>query len=278
MDNLLTFAKINSFAIVKRSEGSSASTAKDANSDAYRSLTTDLDLRIIEEVVEASLAGHSFRHPTESSFLESSLTSANSLTANEPKHKVMVICDIEWRSDWHFSTQAGAWKRILMNLLGNALKYTEYGFIHISLKFGKDGATTVGGIRQTRVTLTVKDSGKGISEEYLKHYLYKPFAQENSLSVGTGLGLGIVRQLVSSINGTVEITSDMSSGTQVEVTALLSVSEPKSPFVDENRLALTNFRMRLRGLELGIVGFDKCLDSDARRKGADRWLVLESSI
>ncbi|MCJ1383339.1 hypothetical protein MMC17_006452 [Xylographa soralifera] len=258
MDNLLTFAKINSFSVVKRRETrTGVSKLNQTPSDGYRSLTTDLDIRLlVEEVVEASLAGHNFRRVTASPFSSDTASNSNDSMVQEPTKQVMVICDVEWQSNWIFSTQAGAWKRILMNLLGNALKYTESGFIHVSLQFDKDSTVTDKESFPVSVTLSVKDSGTGISEEYLKHHLYKPFAQENALSVGTGLGLSIVRQLVNSLNGSIEITSNTASGTYVKVSAPLNVSNTENTPIDENRLFLTGLRTRLEHLRLGFLGFE----------------------
>ncbi|MCJ1397464.1 hypothetical protein MMC11_000657 [Xylographa trunciseda] len=285
MDNLLTFAKINSFSVVRRREhGTGASKINQTPSDGYRSLTTDLDIRLlVEEVVEASLAGHNFRRVTESSFSSDIASKSSDNMLHESTKYVMVICDVEWQSNWIFSTQAGAWKRILMNLLGNALKYTESGFIHISLQFSKDSTTTNGELSQTIVTLSVRDSGKGISEEYLKHHLYKPFAQENALSVGTGLGLSIVRQLVNSLSGSIEIESDTASGTYVKVTAPLSIPITESTLLDENRLFLTSLRARLQHLRLGFLGFEENweptrLSEKNLRKVAESFSVLKSSL
>ncbi|MCJ1430830.1 hypothetical protein MMC27_000180 [Xylographa pallens] len=258
MDNLLTFAKINSFSVVKRRDiGTGASKMNQTPSDGYRSLTTDLDIRLlVEEVVEASLAGHNFRRVVESPFSSDTASNSNDSKLQEPTKQVMVVCDVEWQSNWIFSTQAGAWKRILMNLLGNALKYTESGFIHVSLHFNEDSTITDTEPGPTTVTLSVRDSGKGISEEYLKHHLYKPFAQENVLSVGTGLGLSIVRQLVESLSGTIEVTSSIATGTYVKVSAPLMVLTSKSGLIDQNRLFLTDLRTRLQHLRLGLVGFE----------------------
>lgn len=67
------------------------------------------------------------------------------------------------------------------------------------------------------VTLTVTDTGKGISEEFLRGKLYTPFAQEDALAVGTGLGLSIVRSLVKALNGSIRIRSRPGEGTVVRV-------------------------------------------------------------
>ncbi|MCJ1387585.1 hypothetical protein MMC18_000428 [Xylographa bjoerkii] len=285
MDNLLTFAKINSFSVVKRRENGAGSTkVNQTAADGYRSLTTDLDMRLlVEDVVEASLAGHNFRRATESSFSSNPANESNDRITQDLTKQVMVICDVEWQSNWMFSTQAGAWKRILMNLLGNALKYTESGFIHISLRFQKDNTSVDGRTSPARVILSVRDSGKGISEEYLKHHLYKPFAQENVLSVGTGLGLSIVRQLVSSLAGSIEVTSDKASGTYVKVSAPLGVPITESTLVDANRLFLTGLRTRLQHMKLGFIGFEDNLNVTGAshnnlEKLAKCFKVLKSSL
>ena len=285
MDNLLTFAKINSFSVVKRREaGAGASRLNQTASDGYRSLTTDLDIRLlVEEVVEASLAGHNFRGAAESSFSNDPQDKSMDDALQGSSKQVIVICDVEWQSNWIFNTQAGAWKRILMNLLGNALKYTESGFIHVSLCFHKDDSTADDTRSPIQVVLSVRDSGKGISEEYLKHHLYKPFAQESVLSVGTGLGLSIVRQLVSSLNGNIKITSDKGSGTYVKVSAPLSVPTAETTLIDENRLFLTGLRARLQHLRLGFTGFEDSLNSAGATQGnieklATSFRVLKSSL
>ena len=85
-----------------------------------------------------------------------------------------------------------------MNVFSNSLKYTEVGFVCISLGSGPETKSLTG--VSSKVSLTVADSGKGISKEFLNYHLYNPFAQEDSLAVGSGLGLSIVRHIVLSMN------------------------------------------------------------------------------
>lgn len=81
-----------------------------------------------------------------------------------------------------------------MNLFGNAQKYTESGYITVQLRLTEpekqteDFGTASGG----SLSLIVKDTGKGMSPEYMKRKLYHPFAQEDTFSSGVGLGLSIV--------------------------------------------------------------------------------------
>ena len=95
--------------------------------------------------------------------------------------------------------------KILNELVTNALKYTESGFIHMGFKTQND-----------ELVLFVRDSGKGISQEALPE-IYKPFMQEDFSSTrnqeGAGLGLTIVKGLVHLMQGHIRIDSVIGQGT-----------------------------------------------------------------
>lgn len=84
-----------------------------------------------------------------------------------------------------------------MNLLGNAQKYTESGFIRVALRAqdalhpAPEECENQAGHKAV-VTITVQDTGRGMSEEFLRRSLYTPFAQEDTFASGVGLGLSIV--------------------------------------------------------------------------------------
>ncbi|CAG8080751.1 unnamed protein product [Penicillium olsonii] len=178
-------------------------------------VATDVAI-LAEEVVEGICLGHAYG--------QSSTASADLpvLMPHHPKiqnvrSNVEVVIDVAFR-DWVYRTQPGALRRIIMNLFGNAMKYTESGRITLTLAASSqsEGRSRRQGLRD-QVTLTVADTGKGISEEFLRGKLYTPFAQEDSLAVGTGLGLSIVRSLVKALNGTIRIRSRPGEGTVVRV-------------------------------------------------------------
>ena len=101
-----------------------------------------------------------------------------------------------------------------MNLFGNSLKYTDKGVIIVSLSLNDaEDDNSPDRILQ----LTIKDSGKGISSEYLRSNLFTPFSQEDSLSTGVGLGLSIVKAIVNLLNGSIEISSKVGVGTEVSI-------------------------------------------------------------
>ncbi|GJJ08274.1 hypothetical protein Clacol_002484 [Clathrus columnatus] len=71
-----------------------------------------------------------------------------------------------------------------------------------------------------KLELGVSDSGKGISEDFLKNQIFQPFSQENPLQPGTGLGLAIVNSIVrsESVNGKIDVWSAENVGTDIRIT------------------------------------------------------------
>jgi hypothetical protein len=124
-----------------------------------------------------------------------------------------------------------------MNLVGNALKYTDEGLITVSLKVSDLNDETLEsdekGHDTVSIFLTVKDSGIGMSNEFLQNKLFKPFSQEDSLSSGTGLGLSIVDQIVKSLGGYVDVTSARGLGTTITVCVNTRRGKQQSIDVDE---------------------------------------------
>ncbi|KAK0121706.1 hypothetical protein ONS95_009991 [Cadophora gregata] len=205
-----------------------------------------IDISVLcEEVVESVFAGHVFQHTTAQSFdivpdSQGKMSDARKLISSSenmlgPERLqtagVVVILDID-AQNYHFTTQPGALRRLVMNLLGNALKYTSHGYVKITLtvtdmeNFHSD-STGSDGVPRAMISLTVQDTGRGISPEFLRSKLFMPFAQENSLSSGTGLGLSIVRKIVSLLEGDITIDSEVGRGTRVRVTLPLLREMPK---------------------------------------------------
>ncbi len=100
---------------------------------------------------------------------------------------------------------------MVLNLVSNAIKYTpEGGKIHCSIK--QYPHPDEGWVYQE---FSVEDNGIGMSEEFQKH-IYESFARERSTTMsgieGTGLGMGIVKNLVDLMNGTISIKSQVGEG------------------------------------------------------------------
>ncbi|KAB8248042.1 hypothetical protein BDV35DRAFT_348918 [Aspergillus flavus] len=190
-----------------------------AHLDTY--VSTDLAL-LTEEVVEGVCLGHAYGQKSTISSDQPVVVSpmedpGDKGSLSHPRPEVDVVVNIA-QNDWVYQTQPGALRRIIMNVFGNAMKYTDSGRVSVRLEVTEaEGRCRRSGMEEL-VTLVVSDTGKGISEEFLRGRLYTPFAQEDTLAVGTGLGLSIVRSLVKSLNGRINVNSTPGEGTTVKVT------------------------------------------------------------
>jgi len=131
-------------------------------------------------------------------------------------------------------------RQILLNLLGNALKFTSDG--GISMKVSKLLADDPEMIEEGDHTLKIiiSDTGKGIAKERLDH-IFEAFMQEDTSITrkfgGSGLGLAIVKSLADLMGGHVSIKSKIDEGTQI--TLLLPFTRPS----DEEVLTLTQSKL-----------------------------------
>ena len=96
-------------------------------------------------------------------------------------------------------------RQILLNLIGNAIKFTPRGYVRVTAACAGDG-----------VALTVEDSGIGIASPQQAH-IFEPFYQTDLSTTrthgGTGLGLSIVAELVKLMGGTIGVESQVGVGT-----------------------------------------------------------------
>jgi len=98
----------------------------------------------------------------------------------------------------------GKIEHILSNLTSNAIKYTFQGKIELGFKVNSD-----------KMTFYVKDNGIGIPQKEQQKIFESFYRGENALSLvigGTGLGLAIAKQLINSLNGTIEVNSELGKG------------------------------------------------------------------
>lgn len=131
-------------------------------------------------------------------------------------------------------------RQVLMNILGNAIKFTEKGYVTLTVSKRQDG----------KIHFSVKDSGIGIAAERLKH-IFDPFTQADaSMSRrfgGTGLGTSISKQLVTLMGGEMHVTSEINVGTcfsfdlpLIEAEAPSNVKAPQLSIISPKRILLAD--------------------------------------
>jgi hypothetical protein len=297
IDHLLDYSKINHVSEharhsrraarqVQRPEATGLQSAEQ-DTDQKSTIHTDIDLAAItEEVIVAVSAGHEIKVPAKSSPTASNDESMDLIHNGEslgrassnirsphsrPKIErrtsqfdhVTISIDICSSSNWKLCTEVGAWRRIVMNLFGNSLKYCEQGFINVALR--SEPMQSNDGLKRSMVILNVTDSGKGMSEEYLRNQLFKPFAQENPLAPGTGLGLSIIRQVVVLLGGEIVVRSLKDIGTDIRVS--IPMVHSKQPFGSLGAPILDGIlkmRESTRGLAVCLLGIPEDLTSKAQ--------------
>lgn len=286
LDHLLDFSKINNFMATSKKQQRAAvgrglrhGTTKTIEAG-MMSLSSVVSLdRLAEEVVESVFAGFNFQQLSISQFASHNRGTHPDVTANHQLDKaraeevldparllsgelqmtfgdVSIFLMVDPACDWTFHTQPGAIRRIIMNLFGNALKYTRRGIIKVLLtqkqprKRFRD--------EERLVTVTVIDTGSGISKDFLQNDLFKPFSQENHLAPGTGLGLSLVKKMTAQLRGHVSVHSRIGFGTTVSVTLPLAQALPLSEDKpSQPNDELVHLVKELRGLRICLLGFDE---------------------
>lgn len=129
-------------------------------------------------------------------------------------------------------------RQILMNLIGNAIKFTEKGSIKVLLDY--EASYSHGGT----LSVTVQDTGIGIRQDDIQT-LFKPFAQTDASTTrkfgGTGLGLTISKHLAQMLNGSIEVTSVFHEGSQFTLKIPLRFNElPNLTIYTSNQQRIQN--------------------------------------
>lgn len=124
--------------------------------------------------------------------------------------------------------------QVLLNLLSNAVKYTCAGG-KITVRIAEIAGAPEG---FANYEFTIKDTGIGMSEEFVEH-IFEPFERERNSTIsgiqGTGLGMAITKNIVDMMNGTIEVTSEQNVGTECKVSFMfkLNAEESRPQVIDE---------------------------------------------
>ncbi len=153
----------------------------------------------------------------------SSLEQINVMIAGQCRDKgVDYDCQVKGHIDDYYVGDAMKLRQSLVNILGNAVKFTpEGGTVRFLVEEGPryEGKATL--------KFVISDTGIGMSKEYLPH-LFEAFSQEDSSSISkygsTGLGMPITKSIIELMNGHIEVDSEKGKGTTFTVTVTLGES------------------------------------------------------
>ena len=162
------------------------------------------------------------------------LEDVRALMAGKLREKKLVLgIDYETRIPRRIFTDAVRLRQILVNLIGNAIKFTEFGGIRVAVGFQPASEA-----RGPRLYLRVSDTGIGMTPEQLAR-LFRPFVQADASTTrrfgGTGLGLSIARRLAQLLGGDIRAESQAGKGSSFTVeieTGTVDESELHDPRAD----------------------------------------------
>ncbi|MBO7091747.1 MAG: response regulator [Victivallales bacterium] len=251
-------------------------------------------LGIINDILDMSRidSGRMTVKSEEFSFAKA-LEQVNSMISEQCKHKgITYDCHLTGHIDDYYIGDAMKLKQIMINILGNAVKFTpEGGTVTFVIEEGPrfDGKAIL--------KMIISDTGIGISKEFLPH-IFEAFSQEDSSSTSkygsTGLGMPITKSIVELMNGNISVDSEKGKGTTFTVTVTLGESSKQDVevkggdltsrnmsvlVIDDDQIALEHAEIVLGQVgiscetaESGWEGIDKIRIRHAR--GEDYNLIL----
>jgi PAS domain S-box-containing protein len=227
--------------------------------------STEYLLGLIHDVLDLSKieAGHMqlVREPTS---LAEVLGSVEDLLASMAREKCLDFSvALEGPCPESFDSDPTRLKQILVNLAGNAVKFTARGAVRVRVR----------ALGTERLQFRVEDTGPGIPAEAIER-LFQPFSQVNQRAGGTGLGLKIARSLARLLGGDILVASEVGAGSTFTVTLPLAGARGMLATLPE-RAALAAetakpFTAELRGARLLVV------DDSAENREVLRYLLEQA--
>ena len=236
-------------------------------------------LGIINDILDMSRieSGRMTIKNEEFSFAKS-LEQVNTIISGQCREKGLNYdCRILGRIDDYYVGDAMKLKQVMINILGNAVKFTPKGG---SVTFVIEEGPRYN--QKATLKLMISDTGIGMSREYLPH-IFDAFSQEDSSSTSqygsNGLGMPITKSLVELMNGSIEVASEKGKGTTFTVSVTLGESARQSVGAEEGLLdprdmtvlVIDDDRVALEHAEiiLGQIGI-RCETAESGWEGVDK--------
>ncbi len=198
--------------------------------------SADSLLVIINDILDFSKieAGHIVLDAQEFDLREALGTTMKNLALRAHQKGLELLCDVAPEVPERIVGDAHRLGQIVINLVGNALKFTEQGEVQVRVSID-DSAPAAGG--QTRITFAVRDTGIGIAADK-QAQIFEPFQQADGSTTrrygGTGLGLSISTRLVDVMGGNFALTSQPGVGSTFSFSVPVTVA-PATRVVSFNR-------------------------------------------
>lgn len=186
-------------------------------------------------------------------------------------------------------SDAAKLRQILINLVGNAIKFTEKGFVELKVvaeeKKADDDHVWIG--------FFVKDTGRGIPEDQVEE-IFEPFRQvKGRISEGTGLGLSITQRIVKLMAGTISVESKINEGTLFHVSIPFKIRNTPNVEVD-NKFSMVSsiegdykwkvliiddveYNRSVLHVMLSRVGFE-CIDTAEGERGIELAGIMNPDV
>lgn len=142
---------------------------------------------------------------------------------------------------------AGRLRQILINLIGNAIKFTDHGGVTVEVKT----RPVTGSADLVNLEVAVRDTGIGFADGFIEH-LFQPFSQHDGSTKrrhdGTGLGLAISRSLIELMGGRITAKSRPGEGSEFHITLCLPLTEAPHDRAKETPVAPSTLQFEGRVL------------------------------
>ncbi|MGO9574235.1 MAG: PAS domain S-box protein [Terriglobales bacterium] len=186
-------------------------------------------LAVINDILDfAKIEARKLTLDTADFDLRTVLEDAVAILAIKASEKALELtCELEPGTPWLLRGDPGRVRQVLVNLLGNAVKFTAQGDVAIRVRSEAEGERTA------TLRFTVSDTGIGFQQDRASAF-FEPFVQADGSSTrrygGTGLGLTISKQLVEMMSGQIGVESDEGKGSKFWFTAVFEKQpRPSAP-------------------------------------------------